>query len=527
MADVTYIRPELYDVFVDYQDVDNCCAGQRTVKAAGERYLPHPNPAVFGDDAKVVARAVKRYGSYLLRANFINFTGRTREGLSGLIFNRMPQIVVPDRCKVIVKNADGSGLTLVQLAKDVVSNAIRKGRCGLLVDYPETEKPATIADIEKGDIRPVILTYNPEAVINWDTATRGGKVYLTLVVLEEYYSERTPGDFEIKKKKQYRVLELVNPQSAQRALDGKLSENAVYRQQIYRDDGAGTWSAGAPVFPRDAKGQYLTEIPFTFVGSVNNTTTVAKAPLIDLANVNLAHYRNSADYEESLFLIGQPTVWASGLTERWIKEVLGGSIQLGSRSALLLNEGASVGLLQAEPNTLAGQGMKDKFEEAQKIGAKFVENYGTTKTATEASQDNVSENSVLSDIANNSEVAIKWCLEWCAIFTGDNSQDRDAKDNSIKFDLNKRFDITFLSANDRAQLLQEYQANTISWKEYRDNLRKSGLFLLDDDEVQKDIEKEMKENLDFEVERNKMLAQEALNKQRSETKENPQSRIAN
>lgn len=525
MADVTYIRPELAEKFVDYEYVDTCCDGQRAVKAETIKHLPHPSPARPGDDPKAIDRANSRYQNYLLRANFINFTGRTKEGLSGLIFNRTPKTVVPERCKVVEKNADGSGLTLVQLSKNLVDFVIRKGRAGILVDYPETNGIVTRADIDSGDIRPVIIPYQPEDIINWDTGTRGGKILLTLIVLREVYNTRDPGDFEVKKVDQYRVLELVNPQTGYRPFDGKIPSNAVYRQQIWRKNGGGgVWAPSAPIIPRDAQGKFLTEIPFTFIGSTNNTSRVDKAPLIDLANINLAHYRNSADYEESVFLVGQPTPWASGLTKDWVDTVLGGSIRLGSRRALLLPAEGAVGLLQADPNNLASEGMKNKFEEAQKIGAKFVENYGTMKTATEATQDNVSENSVLSDIANNVEVAVVWALEWCAIFTGDVTQDRDGTSTKIKFDLNKRFDITFLTANDRAQLLQEYQANVITFREYRDNLRKSGLFLLDDDEAEKEIEKQMQENLDFEVERNKLLAAEA---KRSETKENPGSRLAN
>ena len=52
--------------------------------------------------------------------------------------------------------------------------------------------------------------------------------------------------------------------------------------------------------------------------------------MYDLAVLNIAHYRNSADYEESCFVTGQPTVWASGLTEAWVEDVLKGELRLGS-----------------------------------------------------------------------------------------------------------------------------------------------------------------------------------------------------
>ncbi|MBL1368232.1 DUF4055 domain-containing protein, partial [Acinetobacter baumannii] len=110
----------------------------------------------------------------------------------------------------------------------------------------------------------------------------------------------------------------------------------------------------------------MDEIPFMFVGSHNNDPEIDNPPMYDLAELNIAHYRNSADYEEAVYMMGQPTYWFSGLTKEWIKEVLGGKIQLGSVGGVLLPANSSAGLLQPTPNTMAKEAMDQK--ENQMVG---------------------------------------------------------------------------------------------------------------------------------------------------------------
>ena len=62
----------------------------------------------------------------------------------------------------------------------------------------------------------------------------------------------------------------------------------------------------------------LGTIPFSFVGADNNDATVDESPLYPLAQLNVAHYRNSADYEQSLFIVGQATPVFTGLTDEWV-----------------------------------------------------------------------------------------------------------------------------------------------------------------------------------------------------------------
>lgn len=450
-------RRELRDHEPDYKLIADCVAGERVVKAKGSTYLPMPNAA---DES---AENVARYTAYKKRAVFYNVTQRTLAGMVGEVFGRDPVQELPTRLDVVSEDADGSGLTLTQLAKRGVRYALSMGRGGLLADYPLTEEGVTRADIEAGAVQPTLTVYDALHVINWRTVKRGNKTLLTMVVLWEEYDAEDDG-FVVTRKDQYRVLRLV---------DG------VYTVEVYRD---GAVFMG-PVTPTDASGATFDYIPFTFIGAENNDAEVDHAPMYDLASINIAHYRNSADYEEGVYMVGQPTPVFAGLTEAWVDNVMKGTVALGSRGGVMLPEGGSAQLLQMEANTAAFEAMEHKEKQMVALGAKLVESKEVQRTATEANQDNASETSILADVAKNVSAAIKFGLEVCARFVGDENAE-------IVYELNTEFRIAQMTPQERAQVISEWQQGAITFGEMRASLRKSGVATLDDAEARETIDEE-------------------------------------
>lgn len=464
MPNVTYRRKELKDIESQYNIIRDCLAGEQTVKNKGVTYLPMPN----ADDASEAN--TQRYNAYKKRAVFYGATNRTLRGLCGQIFMRDPIVEFPDELSMIESDADGSGVNLIQLAKRGSRLVLGFGRLGLFADYPETEGATSRAEVESGDVRPTITLYEPWRVINWRTRTRGARILLELVVLEEEYITTDDG-FEAKKEKQYRVLEL--------------TPDNVYTVTIYRRTakGSGNWAVYQSFTPTDADGKTLNEIPFTFVGSENNDSAVDEPPMYDIASLNIAHYRNSADYEESSFMVGQPTPVFAGLTEDWVTNVLKGTVKLGSRGAIMLPENGSADLLQAGPNTMPYEAMQHKERQMIALGARLVEQKRVARTATETAIDNTSENSVLASTAKNLSAGIMWCLQWCARYVGISPET-----DELKFILNTDFDIAKMSPEDRRQLIEEWQQGAIAFEEMRANLRKSGIATLKDDDARDAIE---------------------------------------
>ena len=476
MPNVAFIRPELSKLIPLYILIRDCISGEPTVKAARTTYLPMPNAEDTSKENKA------RYESYVKRAVFYNVTRRTLNGLVGQVFMRDPVIKMPSLLKPVELNASGTGVNLIQQSKKTLSLTLAYSRAGLLVDYPETpEGGASIADLEAGRVRPTITTYAPQEIINWRLTERGAEEILSLVVLAESYCFADDG-FEMKNAAQFRVL--------------KLDENGEYLMEVWQEPQPTSWDGSKvpkgnfqltkTLRPRGADGNPLREIPFMFVGSENNDPAPDNPNLYDLASLNVAHYRNSADYEESCFVVGQPTPVLTGLTEEWVKDVLKGTVAFGSRGGIPLPVGGDAKLLQAGENTMIKEAMEAKERQMVALGAKLVEQKQVQRTATEAELESASEGSTVASTAKNVQAAYVWALEWCALFVG-------VPTTGIVFELNSDFDVNKMSPEERAEAIKEWQSGAITFEEMRAVLRKSGTATEDDAKAKEKIAKDTAE----------------------------------
>ena len=221
----------------------------------------------------------------------------------------------------------------------------------------------------------------------------------------------------------------------------------------------------------------VADIPFTFFGSNDNDETMDDSPLYDLAVLNLAHYRNMADYEEGNFIAGQPSLFITGLTKEWVADIVnqGHPIRLGARTANILGSGSNAFLLQATANSGLYQALQDKKDQMVALGARLIEPNGSTKTATEAQSEKADETSVLATLANNLSDAYSRVLNYCADFLGVNYECTMA--------LNTKFDSTKMSPQERQQLIGEWQAGAITWGEMRARMVDDEIAFIEDDEL--------------------------------------------
>ena len=438
------------------------------ILSRARRYLPQPN----AEDQSQQNR--ERYRAYVQRAVFYNVTARTLEGMCGQIFLRNPVVNIPSDLDILKTDADGGGLTLDQLAYRTVRHVMSYGRSGILVDYPVAQGSTTKKQILDGDIRPTLTVYNPWDIINWRIEYRGAKRVLSLVVLREPVTEEGDDGFELNMFEQYRVLKL----------DPLTGEHLV---EIYQKDDQNSFELNDTFNPKDANGKALTDIPFHFVGSENNDIAPNRPPLYDLAALNIAHYRNSADYEEACFIAGQPTPVLTGLSEDWVNNVLNGAVTLGSRGSIALPVGASAHLLQAGQNGMPHEAMEQKEKQMVALGAKLVQIQKTQRTATQSIIETTSESSTLANVAKNVSAAFEWAITVAESYVNKTLLTK----NSIKYQLNNDFDLTSMTADDQAALVKEWQAGAITFGEMRTGLRKAGVATLDDDTALALIIKEM------------------------------------
>lgn len=393
---VNFEHSEYQAHVADWDMVDTLCEGDSAVKKAGIKLLP--DPIVKSDESKLELTAI--YEKYKQRAMFFNVVGRTNTSLTGAVFRKSPTLEVPQTIKYVSEDVDGAGVSVFQQSQNVVSDVLKTGRHGLLVDYPNTE-PASVDDVRAGRVRANIVRYKAQQIINWRYQSVGGKSVLVLVVLSETHSEQD--DYAEKCEPQLRALRLIN---------------GMYVQEIHRKNKQGEWELVEVYSPRMSNGSAWPVIPFQFVGAVNNDANVDGAPLFDIGVTNRKHYQLSADWYNALYFAGQPQPWISGLNIEWRDALLKEGIVVGSRSPIPLPEGGAFGYATVPADT-AIQTQLDKLENQMvALGARLVMPGEATKTATQSAGEQEVAHSVVSLVASNVSEAYEQCLRWMLGFVG-------------------------------------------------------------------------------------------------------------
>jgi hypothetical protein len=411
--------------------------------------------------------AKQRQQEYEDGARLFNFTKRTLSGMVGAVMRKYPEITLPPEVEYLLTNCDGAGIGLVQQAQDCLKEVDSLGRAGLLVDAPDSAA-ANMAEQNAGRLNPRILLYTAENIVNWRETMRGSTKAITMIVLRESY-EYVNGDneFEALTGEQYRVLELV---------DGK------YRQRIFKYDEKGEQDGEIIVIePKRGNGTSFEYIPFTFIGSDNNDSTVDAAPLYTLADLNIGHYRNSADVEESSFVCSQPTLMiypGSNMNVTQFKEANPNGIRIGARMGHNLGNGGASELLQAEPSNLAKELMKDKEEQAVRVGAQLI-TPTIQVTAESARIQRGADTSIMANISNNVssayEAAIGWVMEMINV-TGE-----------VVFELNTEFFLQMMNAQDRAAWLADINEGAATMRMYWAAMRRADVTNWTDEEIEEDL----------------------------------------
>ena len=436
--------------------------GQDAIVKKGEIYLPNPSPI---DENEAVKK--QRYMDYQKRAVFYNVTKRTANAMAGMVFAKYPTLDIDPALEFLKTAVDGGALSFVGQARQAFLMMLLKGRGGLLADYPyvpSDEYKPTKAQVKKYNYVPKIRLFEPKHIINWCVEPINNANKLTLLVLKESYIKSDDG-FKAEYGEQLIVY---------RWIDGVVHHSLYQKDGVWREVQTGVLS--------------VTDIPFTFFGSNDNDETMDDAPLYDLAVLNLAHYRNSADYEEGNFIAGQPSLFITGLTKEWVSDIVnqGHPIRLGARTANILGSGANAFLLQSNANSGLYEAMQNKKEQMVALGARLIEPKGGTKTATQAQSEKADETSITAHLANNLSDAYSRAFNYCGQFLG------IKQISTVVF--NTKFDANKMTADERRQLIAEWQTGAITFSEMRARLIDDEIAFIEDDELAKaEIESDLGE----------------------------------
>lgn len=412
--------------------IDNVCDGKDI-----EKYLRYLNPQDESDENR------GRNVTYRKNAIFAAVAGYTLQGLTGTVFRKIPTLTVPKSLDYLKFNADGAGQSIYQQSQKAVSEALKKDRGGLVVAYPKTEGEVSRADMASGKVFATIHRVSAEQILSARLVSDGAEMKLGLVVIKESVTEVADDGYTQTDVDQIRELFLE-----------KTETGFVYGVRLWQKEKGGAWATIETEYPRDGAGKHWDVIPFTFFGSVDNSIFAAQPPMLSLARVNIGHYQNSADYEDSVWYAGQAQPWMSGVTQEHLDLMKDNNMYAGSRNVLGVPSGETFGYAIAPPNPLVRQAMIDKMEIMIGLGARFITPGSANKTATQAEGEQEVQHSILSLVASNISEAYTQCLKWVARFMA-------IVDQNLDYALNQDFVAPNAEAQDIQAMVMAWQAGAL------------------------------------------------------------------
>ena len=370
-------------------------------------------------------------------AIYYNFPSNTLKGFLGPVFSKEAEVKLPAKLEYMLLNANAAGRSLEQISKVCVSNVIQVGRHGILSSYDVKRK------ISK------LTTYTAENIIDWGEDESGVLNRVVLLVSKDVY-------------KHLKLIEGVYTVEMRNEADELLEDS---------------------IQPTKADGTKFNNIPFTIIGSLDNSPDVDEATLYPIVHVTKGHYQNSAENELMLKKM-QVTPWINNIDKQYKDEMYpSGYIPFGTGAMLVLPRDGQAGLLQPSENQMISKAMRDKEDVLVMLGAKIIQVGGQAETA-EATRINASgETSVLLNIVGNVSRAIEQGLEWCAQFLGSNEE-------QVVYILNRQlFDMKLNPQDITAQVLL-LDRNLLTKKDVRRNLRNSDVVAQDrtDEEIDAEVE---------------------------------------
>lgn len=442
---------ELYDrIVARAKRVRDAIEGQESVHQAGKQYLP-----------SLTEQTNDQYIAYRDRAGWYGATGRTHEGMIGMVFRRPPVLENGDALDDIKRDVDMAGTTLDGQARKVLAEVMAAARVGVLVEFPSVgNQPRTLAQAQANNLRPYSSVYTIEAIRNWRVERVRNEMRITMLVLHEVVEEDGADAYDVSSVAQLRGLTLEDDGTGLRR----------YVQRVYRageldpKTKAATWvQQGDDIVPV-MDGKPLEFIPFYAFGPNENSLAEQRPPLQQLADVNFGHYRNTADLEHGAHFAGLPTPYVFG-----VQLPEGESIAIGSPTAITSTDPqCKAGFMEFTGTGLGALEKRCEVKEQQMaaLGARMLapEKSGVEAGDTLAMR-HTGESSVLAGMANLVSEGMTKVLRTMERWQG-------RADSDVAYKLNTDFMPQGLTAQDLTALVQAWQSGGISWETFFDNLKR-------------------------------------------------------
>ena len=393
-----------------------------------EEYLP-----------KLSGQERAEYQSYKKRAVFYAAMARTVIALVGAIDRKPPEIDGADDLEEFLKDVTGTGVSFDEFLKSVETEIMISGRAVICVDRKNSQ-----------DNRPYLVWYKSEDVTNWFTEQYTDfDQRLSGMVFREDYLDIDPNN-------KYHQIPMV--QYREFTLVGDNVQVNIWRKDLKAEEKGGNLNdVKFEIFETYSitnRGKGLGFIPCVPIVCDGSPFDIPKPPLLDLVDINLAHYRNSADYEHGMHWTALPTPWFSGLNDRESK------ITIGSGTAIILPDPSSqAGFLEFSGAGLAriADALDHKEALMSSLGARMLSSRMDQSTSAEVARINVSgETAALSNIAKSISRGMTRLLRMVSIWENNKNPD------GITVHLNEDYIDTKLAATDLTALISAYQGGVMS-----------------------------------------------------------------
>jgi len=264
-----------------------------------------------------VEQSYNDYCTYLMGALYPNYLAKTREDFRGLIFSKAPVMELPAIVKYMLEDCDSRGTPLDEELEAIVDELYAVSRYGWWVDMPEVPEGLTQMQAETMALRPFIVPYRSEEIVNWSYDYVDNRIVLVRVVLKdstssfrELWLDREANPDTGYESMIYRTRVWEKPEAAG---TGPTIVEAIGR--VLGHGGSGPAFVSGPVETPLMGAKPISEIPFYFFSPFGGKAEPGKPLLDDLVMVAWSLYRSSALLEHSRFTCGLATAIATGFQE--------------------------------------------------------------------------------------------------------------------------------------------------------------------------------------------------------------------
>lgn len=412
---ISSVHPEYNKRIPEWIKCRDAFEGQAEIKRKGVKYLPRLSEQT--DD---------EYSAYKERALFYSITSKSVAAMVGIAMSKPPVLKYPKEMKAYFE--ENSGIQFYEIWSNSLSEDLLMGRYGVLVDRPLT-----------GGM-PRTRGYVAEDILNWVEDDEGRPVLI--VLREEIYEQSISDKYCYEKKCIYRELEIVGGVYVQRVLDEQ----------------------GQPIkelMPVNT-GKPMSFIPFFVVNPFGIGMGTTKPPVLDIAEINISHYRTSADLEHGRHFTGLPTPVVTGVAPDT-------KLKIGSMTAWVLPDAQS----DAKYLEFTGQGLQslekalqEKQAQLASLSARLLDNSGNGSEAVEAVKLRyMSETASLASIVRAVEALLNLCFKCIATM-------EDLDPNEVSIILDKELLNTRLSSTDILKLTESFLRGGMSAETYVFQLRR-------------------------------------------------------